>query len=250
MIKPSPPLLAHLKTASHIAVLTGAGISAESGLATFRGPGGLWKNFRPEDLATPEAFHRDPKLVWDWYNFRRQKVRQHAPNTGHHALAQLESRYKTFSLITQNVDGYHRRAGSKNVIELHGNIMISRCSACAHECEAGTESWKDGLPYCSCGALYRPGVVWFGESLPESALQQAFAAAASCEIFFSIGTSAVVYPAAALPQVAHEHSAYLVEINPERTPLTPMADEFLQGAAGEVLPELSNKMRVRFAQRG
>lgn len=237
-MKPNAALLARLKNDPNVAVLTGAGISAESGLATFRGPGGLWKNFRPEDLATPEAFRRDPKTVWEWYNFRRGKVHEHAPNPGHYALAQLESRCKNFSLITQNVDGYHRRAGSKNVIELHGSIMLSRCSGCSRESEAGTENWMDGLPYCMCGALYRPGVVWFGEALPELALQQAFAAAESCEIFFSIGTSAVVYPAAALPQIAHEHGAYLVEINPEQTPLTPLVDEFLQGAAGEILPAL------------
>jgi NAD-dependent deacetylase len=237
----SSTLLTRLKTASHLAVLTGAGVSAESGLQTFRGPGGLWKNYRAEDLATPQAFRRDPQTVWEWYNFRRDKVRRHAPNPGHHALAQLESRCTKFSLITQNVDGYHRLAGSTNVIELHGNVMRSRCSACGHECEAGVENWQEGLPFCACGALYRPGVVWFGEPLPHVALQSAFAAAESCDLFFSIGTSAVVYPAAALPQIAREHGAYVVEVNPEQTPLTPMADEFLQGPAGEILPALIAK---------
>jgi NAD-dependent deacetylase len=239
----SPTLLAHLRPEAEIAVLTGAGISAESGLSTFRGPGGLWKNYRAEDLATPEAFQRDPRLVWEWYNFRRDKVRQHAPNPGHRALAQMEPRFRNFTLITQNVDGYHRRAGSRNVFELHGNIMTSRCSRCRRECEAGEEMWRDGLPYCACGALYRPGVVWFGETLPATALQHAFAAAEKAKVFFSIGTSAVVYPAAALPQIAAEHKAYVVEINPEQTALTPGVDEFLPGKAGEILPALVNCMQ-------
>jgi NAD-dependent deacetylase len=238
MLNPSSNLLARLKPDTKIAALTGAGISAESGLSTFRGANGLWKNYRPENLATPEAFQRDPKLVWEWYNHRRDKVKQHAPNPGHFALAQMELLFKNFTLITQNVDGYHRRAGSSKVYELHGNIMKSRCSQCSRECEAGEENWRDDLPFCSCGALYRPGVVWFGETLPAATLQHAFAIAEDCQVFFSIGTSAVVYPAAALPQMAAEHGAYVVEINAEETPLTPMAHEFLQGKAGEALPAL------------
>jgi NAD-dependent deacetylase len=240
----SPTLLARLRPDAKIAALTGAGISAESGLPTFRGPGGLWKNYRAEDLATPEAFHRDPRLVWEWYKFRREKVQQHAPNPGHRALAKMAMRFQNFTLITQNVDGYHRRAGSRNIYELHGNIMVSRCSQCRQECEAGEEMWRDGLPYCVCGALYRPGVVWFGEVLPATALQHAFTAAEEAEVFFSIGTSAVVYPAAALPQIAAEHNAYVVEINPEKTPLTPRGDEFLPGKAGEILPALINCMQL------
>jgi NAD-dependent deacetylase len=239
----SATLLAHLQPEAKIAVLTGAGISAESGLSTFRGPDGLWKNYRPENLATPEAFQRDPKLVWEWYNHRREAVRQHAPNRGHFALAQMEALFKDFTLITQNVDGYHRRAGSRVVYELHGNIMKSRCRECNHECEAGEENWREGLAYCSCRGLYRPGVVWFGEMLPPHALQQAFAAAETCEVFFSIGTSAVVYPAAALPQIAAERGKYVVEINPEETALTPLANEFLQGKAGEILPALVNRIK-------
>ncbi|MCG3118372.1 MAG: NAD-dependent protein deacylase [bacterium] len=243
MINFSSKLLALLQPEVKIVVLTGAGISAESGLATFRGPGGLWKNYRPENLATPEAFARDPQLVWEWYNFRRDQVRQHAPNPGHHALVQLEARFPDFVLITQNVDGYHRRAGSKKIYELHGNIMQSRCSQCGRECEAGEELQREHLLYCACGALYRPGVVWFGEALPPGALQSAFAAAENAQVFFSIGTSAVVYPAAALPPVAAEHGAYLVEINPEKTPLTPLVDEFWQGQAGEILPALVHRIQ-------
>jgi NAD-dependent deacetylase len=243
-MRPSSNLLARLRADANVAVLTGAGISAESGLPTFRGPGGWWKNHRAEDLATPEAFRRDPKLVWEWYNHRRELVRQHAPNPGHFALARFEPLCKTFALITQNVDGYHQRAGSTNVSELHGNLMKSRCSGCGRECEAGAEDWKDGLPHCSCGALYRPGVVWFGEMLPAVALQNAFAAAENCQIFFAIGTSAVVYPAAALPQLARNHDAYVVEINSEPTPLTQRANEFLPGPAGEILPALVKLIRA------
>ena len=238
----SSELRRRLTGAARITVLTGAGISAESGLPTFRGAGGWWKTHRAEDLATPEAFRRGPLLVWEWYSHRRELVRQHAPNAGHEALAKMESSFKEFSLITQNVDGYHRRAGSIRVLELHGNIMQSRCSGCGRECDAGAETWREQLPYCDCGALYRPGVVWFGESLPAAALQAAFAAAENCELFFSIGTSAVVYPAAALPQIAKERGAYVVEINTEPTPLTPRADEFLRGSAGEILPGIVNSL--------
>lgn len=237
-MRPSPTLLSRLRVEAKVAVLTGAGISAESGLPTFRGAGGWWKTYRAEDLATPEAFRRDPQLVWEWYNHRRELVRHHAPNPGHFALARLETFFTSFTLITQNVDGYHQRAGSTGVSELHGNIMKSRCSGCGHECDAGAEDWREGLPYCSCGALYRPGVVWFGEMLPAAALHRAFAAAESCQVFFAIGTSSVVYPAAALPQVAREHGAYVVEINSEPTPLTQYASELLQGRAGEILPAL------------
>lgn len=243
MISFSAELLARLKPEARIAVLTGAGISAESGLATFRGRGGLWKNYRPENLATPEAFYRDPQLVWEWYNFRRDKVREHAPNPGHFALAQMEMLFSNFALVTQNVDGYHCRAGNRKIFELHGNIMKSRCSQCGHECGAGEENWRAALPYCDCGALYRPGVVWFGESLPSQTLQRAYNAAETCQVFFSVGTSAVVYPAAALPQIAAAYGAYVVEVNPEETPLTSRVDEFLPGQSGEILPALINRIQ-------
>lgn len=242
-MKPSSELLARLRAGDHVAVLTGAGISAESGLPTFRGAGGWWKNYRAEELATPQAFQRNPHLVWEWYNYRRNLIHQHQPNAGHHALARLGALLHRFELVTQNVDGYHQRAGSENVSELHGNIMKSRCSGCGHECDAGTEDWREGLPYCACGAFYRPAVVWFGEMLPEPALQRAFAAAETCAVFFSVGTSAVVYPAAALPQIARDRGAYVVEINPEPTPLTPLANEFLQGRAGEILPKLTDMIQ-------
>lgn len=229
-------LLPLLHRSAHVTVLTGAGISAESGLPTFRGAGGLWRTYRAEDLATPEAFARNPQLVWGWYNYRREMVRSHRPNAGHYALAELHGLVGKLTLITQCVDGYHRQAGFEEVIELHGNILVSRCLQCGKEGE--TEVWRAGLPYCACGGMMRPGVVWFGESLPRAALQSAHHAAETCSIFFAIGTSAMVYPAAQLPHVAGMHGAYIVEINPEETALTALADELLQGPSGKVLPQL------------
>lgn len=231
-------LLAALTQDANVAVLTGAGISAESGLPTFRGPGGWWRNYRAEDLATPEAFERDPQLVWDWYRHRRAQVQQHLPNAGHAALAELQRRAGQLTLITQCVDRYHQQAGARGVIELHGNLIESRCLQCSAQTEGAMEIWREGLPYCACGGLRRPAVVWFGESLPMAALQQAFRAAEECDLFLSIGTSALVYPAAQLPHLAHEAGATIVEINPEKTPLTPHAHWFLQGQAGEILPKL------------
>jgi len=231
-------LIAQLARAARVAVLTGAGISAESGLPTFRGPGGWWRNQRAEDLATPEAFERNPRLVWEWYQHRREQVAQHRPNAGHAALAKLAGHFQRFTLITQCVDRYHQQAGARDVIELHGNLVESRCLQCGVTAEAATEIWRAGLPYCSCGGLRRPAVVWFGEALPAAALQQAFRAAEECTIFFAIGTSALVYPAAQLPHVARAAGAAVVEINTERTPLTPQTHWFLQGPAGEILPAL------------
>ena len=192
-----------LEHATAVAVLTGAGISAESGIPTFRDAlTGLWENFRPEDLATPEAFEADPKLVWDWYAWRREKVREARPNAGHEALATLERRCRDrdvdFTLVTQNVDGLHRAAGSLRVIELHGNIRRVKCFDRHHP----VESWAEGdaVPTCpTCGSLLRPDVVWFGEGLPSDALAGAIAAARTCDVFLCVGTSTVVEPAASLP---------------------------------------------------
>lgn len=231
-------LIARLERAARVAVLTGAGISAESGLPTFRGPGGWWRNQRAEDLATPEAFERNPHLVWEWYQHRREQVAQHRPNAGHAALAELAGHVQQFTLITQCVDRYHQQAGAREVIELHGNLIESRCLQCGVPAEGATEVWRAGLPYCGCGGLRRPAVVWFGEELPAAALRRAFRAAEECTLFFAIGTSALVYPAAQLPHVARAAGAAVVEINPERTPLTPQAQWFLQGPAGEILPAL------------
>ena len=232
-------LVAALRGAESVAVLTGSGVSAESGVPTFReAQTGLWARFNPEELATPEAFERDPRLVWEWYTWRRELVEKADPNPGHAALAELERRIPRFVLITQNVDGLHRRAGSQNVVELHGNIRRSKCSreglvAEPREDDAGVP------PSCPrCGAYLRPDVVWFGEMLPAAALADAFDATRNCDLFFSVGTSSLVQPAASLPFEALRGGAVLVEINPGETPLTRRADYALRGRAGEVLPAL------------
>ncbi len=232
-------LIRELRAARFVAALTGAGISAESGLATFRdAQTGLWARFDPHELATPSAFARNPKLVWDWYAWRRELVAAARPNAGHAALAQLERRLSEFALITQNVDGLHQRAGSRNVIELHGNIGRVKCS------REGTlvthwETPADAVPRCAhCGALLRPDVVWFDESLPEFALAAAEDAVRRCGVLLVVGTSAEVYPAAALPERARRSGALVVEINPNATALSATADHVLRGAAGVVLPAL------------
>jgi len=234
-------LVALLRRAERVSVLTGAGVSAESGVPTFRdAQTGLWARFRPEELATPEAFRENPKLVWEWYAWRRELCARVAPNAGHLALAALERRFPTFRLITQNVDGLHQRAGSRAVVELHGNITTTRC----FDDGGVVESWEElgeVPPRCPrCGGLLRPGVVWFNESLPPRALEAATEAAQSAEVFFSIGTSALVQPAASLPLLAHEHGAIVVEINPGPTPLSQRADYAIAGRAGDVLPALAD----------
>ncbi len=231
-------LLDTLHQAQRVAVLTGAGISAESGVPTFRdAQTGLWAQYNPEDLATPEAFARDPKLVWEWYAWRRDLVANVEPNPGHRALVTLEQQVPEFHLITQNVDSLHQRAGSRQVTELHGNIARIKCA------EEGTiiEHWEDrqSPPLCSqCGAYLRPDVVWFGEMLPMKALRQAEKAAQQCDVFFSIGTSTLVYPAAELPFTALNQGATVIEINPQPTPLSRHAQFSLRGSAAEVLPSL------------
>jgi NAD-dependent deacetylase len=225
--------------APKLVALTGAGVSQESGLRTFRdAQTGLWAQYRPEDLASPQAFRRDPKLIWDWYAWRREAVKGVRPNAGHYALVDMETRVPEFTLITQNVDGLHRMAGSKNLLELHGNIQRVRCS----ECYAFAEVWGDdteSVPQCSvCSGLLRPDVVWFGEALPRDQLEAAVEAARSCEVFFSIGTSGVVQPAASLAHAARNRGAVVVEVNAESTPLTSKADYAFHGKSGAILPEL------------
>ena len=228
-----------VKRARRVVVLTGAGVSAESGVPTFRdAQTGLWADFKPEELATPQAFRRNPKLVWEWYAWRRVKVHSVEPNAGHHALAELEARVPEFTLITQNVDGLHQRAGSKNVIELHGNITRVKCF------REGTivREWRDDgevPPRCPhCGDYLRPDVVWFNESLPEGAFETAETKSREGDLFLSIGTSSVVYPAAMLPEIALNSGATVIEINPEETPLTHLMTHSVRGQAGVVLPEL------------
>ena len=227
-----------LAAARRVAVLSGAGISAESGVPTFRGPGGLWQNHRPEDLATPEAFARDPELVWRWYNWRRGLIAACRPNPAHHALAALEGRGVELTLITQNVDGLHRLAGSRNLLEIHGSIWRVRCTSCAH---AGEDRDPDlpAPPACpQCGGLLRPDVVWFGESLDPDLLARAWGAAERAEVMLVVGTSAVVQPAASLAEVAGRAGATVIEVNLEPTPNTGRVDISLLGPAGEILPRL------------
>jgi NAD-dependent deacetylase len=227
-----------LRAATSVAALTGAGISAESGIPTFRGAGGLWRQFRPEELATPEAFTRDPRLVWEWYDWRRGLIAAAKPNAGHLALAELERTKPHFTLITQNVDGLDERAGCRNVLKLHGDIWVMRCTGCGRERRDETPSLAELPPRCECGCLLRPGVVWFGEALPGDLWREAEDAARSAGVFLVIGTSAVVYPAAGLIWLARSSGAKVIEINPEETPLTGQLDRALRGAAGELLPQL------------
>ena len=236
-----------LEPGGAIVVLTGAGISAESGVPTFRGSGGLWKQFRAEDLATPDAFQQDPKLVWEWYDWRRGLISRVKPNPGHAILALWERRFPEFSLITQNIDGLHRLAGSRRVIELHGNIWKTRCLADGRVMDNSDVPLQDIPPRCpDCGALVRPHVVWFGESLDEADLGPAFDWSGRCRLMLVVGTSALVHPAASLPLAAARAGARLVEINPDPTPLTRQADISLQGNAGEILPLIEARIAQRF----
>lgn len=237
-----------LSQVKKVSVLTGAGISAESGVPTFRGKDGLWKQFRAEDLATPEAFYRDPALVWEWYNWRRGLMVKVEPNPAHFVLAQWENIFPQFSVITQNIDGLHQKAGSKNVIELHGNIWKFRCTKEGRVEDNQEFPLSQVPPHCSsCGALLRPHVVWFGEALPSDALDRAFALSSSCEVMLVVGTSAYVQPAASLPFLAAESGARVIEINPEVTTLSYSADFSLRGKAGEILPLLDEELRLKLS---
>jgi NAD-dependent deacetylase len=224
--------------AERVVALTGAGISAESGVPTFRGSDGLWEGRRVEDLATPEGFARDPRRVWEWYDARRRQLAGCVPNAAHLALARYQALHPGFTLVTQNVDGLHRAAGSRGVLCLHGDIFRVRCVAEGTEREDRRVPLPEIPPRCPCGALLRPGVVWFGEPLPEREMAEAAAAAGRADLFLSIGTSALVYPAAGLPAIARRRGAYLAEINVEPTPLSPLADEVISGPAAQVLPDL------------
>jgi NAD-dependent deacetylase len=235
-----------IASAQSITVLTGAGISADSGIPTFRGEDGLWKNFKAEDLATPEAFARNPRLVWEWYDWRRSLIASKTPNAGHYALVKMEKHCHDFTLITQNVDGFHALAGSQNIVELHGNIWKVRCTHC------GTISDNRDipiaiLPHCKnasgsssggCGGLLRPHIVWFGESLDIRNIEKSMAALQSCNLMLVIGTSGLVWPAASFAEVAKASGAYVVEINLNPSAHSNLVDEVLLGRGSEVLPRL------------
>ena len=240
------PLVTRLRAAQRVVALTGAGMSAESGIPTFRDPqSGLWAKYDPTQLATVGAFERNPKLVWDWYEWRREVRRARQPNAGHYALAAMAKLFPHFVVITQNIDGLHRLAGSPDVIELHGNLQRNKCSREGIVIErADARSTENDLLACPrCGAYLRPDVVWFGESLPRDALERTFQEARQCDVFFLIGTSGLVEPAASLPRLAKRAGAFLIEINPEETPLSAIADIVLRGKSGEVLPELGKNLQ-------
>ena len=227
-----------IQHAQSVTVLTGAGISADSGVPTFRGPEGLWKNFRPEELASPEAFDRDPQLVWEWYNWRRELLSTKNPNGAHKALVQLEQQIPDFWIITQNVDGLHASAGTQHLSEIHGNIWKVRCT----QCQAVSQNVQVPLPFpphcTNCGGLLRPHIVWFGEALAPKDLEQSYAALNRCEVLLIIGTSGVVYPAASFAPVAKDHGAFVVEFNLETTPHSSVVDVSFQGRAKELVPLL------------
>jgi NAD-dependent deacetylase len=240
----SETLGSKLLKAKNVSALTGAGVSAESGVPTFRDPGGIWERFRPEQLANFEAFMSDPDFVWNWYQHRREIMRDVKPNPGHVALAEMDSLFGRFDLITQNIDNLHRRAGSTNVTELHGNIERNYCIKCKKQFNDIDLSQKKVLR-CECGGLIRPDVVWFGEMLPYDALTYAEECARGSDVFFTIGTSAEVYPAALLPLIAKQYGAYVIEINIRRTAISGDVDEVLIGKSGEILSELVNLIKSK-----
>jgi NAD-dependent deacetylase len=234
-----------LRGARRISVLTGAGVSAASGVPTFRDEQGLWRRYRPEDLATPEAFARDPALLWEWYGWRRETIARCAPNAGHDVLARWSQADERTTVVTQNVDDLHLTAGTARLVRLHGSIWELSCSI---GCLNGRRAWRDervplpGVPHCPhCEAPARPAVVWFGEALAEADLRAALRATV-CDVFLTVGTSSVVYPAAGLVEQARRHGAFTVEINAEATPATGMVDVAIQAAAEAVLPEIDRRL--------
>jgi NAD-dependent deacetylase len=232
-------LLEKLSKAEHVVVLTGAGVSAESGIKTFREPDGLWSKFDPSELASVDGFISNTELVWEWYQYRVDIINRAEPNPGHFAIAEMEKIFPKFTIITQNVDRMHQRAGAGHVYELHGNIVENHCFDCKAPFAGKTDLPDKQLPVCDkCGGRIRPSVVWFGEMLPEDALNGAKIAVEQCDVFFTVGTSGQVYPAAHLPIQAKQCGAFIVEVNPDNTSLSGHHDLCLQEASGTALPAL------------
>lgn len=232
-----------LKEADSVVFFTGAGISAESGISTFRGTDGIWNKLKPEELASFDAFLKNPDLVWEWYQYRRHIVNKAKPNAAHLAIAEMQDYFKNVTVVTQNVDNLHSRAGSRTVYELHGNIERNYCIKCRTEYNS-PDFASDKVPRCEkCGGLIRPDIVWFGEMLPEEDFSASEEAAEKCDIMFAIGTSAVVYPAARIPILAKRFGSYLVEVNLEETELSSLADYVLLGKAGEILPGIFDEVK-------
>lgn len=236
-------LFEKLKSARTVVFFSGAGISAESGIPTFRGKDGIWNKFRPEELANFDAFIRNPQLVWEWYNYRKSIIHQSKPNAGHLAIVEMEKYFDEVIVITQNVDNFHRRAGSKTVYELHGNIERNFCVKCKKHYN-GKLNFKNGIPKCKCGGLIRPDVVWFGELLPADQFQLSEKGARNCDVFFVVGTSAIVYPAASLVHIAKSNGAFLVEVNIEETEASSIVDISLFGESGKVLPQIVEELKL------
>lgn len=243
MIQIDSSLIQALKESESIVFFTGAGISAESGIATFRGKEGLWNKFRPEELASFDAFIKNPELVWEWYNYRKKIVHEAKPNPAHVTIAEMQNQFKEVTVVTQNVDNLHKRAGSKKIYELHGNIERNFCISCKkfHNEEL---DFSIGVPKCECGGLIRPDVVWFGEYLPEDQFLSGEKAAINSDIFFVVGTTAIVYPAAGLIYTAKASGATIVEINLEETDLTSSANYSYFGKAGEILPKIFDEYKL------
>jgi NAD-dependent deacetylase len=235
--------LVRLEKAENILFFTGAGISAESGISTFRGVGGIWNKLKPEELANFNAFLKNPDMVWEWYQYRRKIIQESKPNSGHISIAELEKYFPEVVVVTQNIDNLHRRAGSTKIYELHGNIERNYCINCRTFYNAQDFLSENKTPRCKCGGLIRPDVVWFGELLPEDEFSASETAAEKCDICFVVGTSAVVYPAAQIPLIARRSGAYLVEVNLEWTELVHVVDYSIQGKAGEVLPQILEEVK-------
>ena len=242
----SDKILAEICSAKNVAVLTGAGISAESGVPTFRGADGLWSKLKPEELANFDAFLKNPELVSEWYKHRRELARSVKPNPAHHALVEMEKMFPHFTLITQNIDNLHRRAGSVNVAELHGNIERNYCLGCGKRYDG--EDVDKPFRCTECGGLIRPDIVWFGEMLPVDQWEKAERAVQDADVMYVVGTSSVVYPAAQLPMTAKQNGATIIEINMERTPLSEFADLSIEDSASKILRELIVRIKEKLAQ--